>query len=329
MKSENNPPESSVTAALEAIDNLTSRELDAIFHGGQIDAMLTQDEIGLAPINRKSVIFYGHLVSVRNQLILLLVNSYRRYFKVALAHPREVANSPEQWAWNHLQPAVGLTMEWIRDWYILACDGENQTVRRIGQIPFVPGETVSISVPLTAPPLPPPESWCAPAWLFQVSPTLGIVLLRSEHVPANDSEEKLGVAHTRLLLRAARRSFLWQLDAALQMVRNEEIAAAGAIPAEPVSTKNREPRTHQPKGFEGLPQKRIDLSKYMDDLTEKQRIAFSLRFEYRLGLAEVASRMGLDRKTAYGHIKAAERKIDQSHSSERRKAQRAKHTPDS
>jgi predicted DNA-binding protein YlxM (UPF0122 family) len=59
-------------------------------------------------------------------------------------------------------------------------------------------------------------------------------------------------------------------------------------------------------------------------LTEKQHMAFSLKFEYGLGLAEIASRMGLDRKTAYEHIKSAGRKIDQGLSSDKRKARRAK-----
>jgi hypothetical protein len=31
-------------------------------------------------------------------------------------------------------------------------------------------------------------------------------------IPSNDSEEKLGLAHTRLLLKGARRVFLWELD---------------------------------------------------------------------------------------------------------------------
>src|SRR5207245_4185972 len=106
------------------------------------------------------------------------------------------------------------------------------------------------------------KSWRAPAWLFQVSPTLGILLLRSEHVPANDSEEKLGAAHTRLLLKAARRSFLWQLDTAIEVVRNEEIAAAGTIPAQTTSGgQTGEPKKpkHWLKGVEGLIRK-ADLS---------------------------------------------------------------------
>ena len=57
----------------------------------------------------------------------------------------------------------------------------------------------------------------------------------------------------------------------------------------------------------------------MDNLTEKQRLAFSLKCEYRLGLTEIASRMGLNRKTAYEHIEAAQRKIDQVHSNEKHK----------
>jgi predicted DNA-binding protein YlxM (UPF0122 family) len=62
----------------------------------------------------------------------------------------------------------------------------------------------------------------------------------------------------------------------------------------------------------------------MDNLTEKQHLAFSLRFEYGLGLAEVASRMGVDRKTAYEHIEAAKRKVNHARSKEKSKTHHAK-----
>src|SRR5437879_1553166 len=201
----------SFAPAMDAINNLATRDLSELFNTGQVPAMMAHDEIALAPISHKSGIFYRHLVPVRNNLVSLLANIYRRCFRLALAHPRETGNYPDQWAWHAIQLPIITSLEWLRDWYILACDGENQYVQKAGSVPFVPGETVSISIPLTATPFPAAKSWRAPAWLFQVSPTLGILLLRSEHVPANDSEEKLGAAHTRLLLKAARRSFLWQL----------------------------------------------------------------------------------------------------------------------
>lgn len=247
MKSKNSPPDSSITAAVKAINNLASQELDALFHSGQIDAMLADDEIRLVPIRQKCGVFYRHLVPIRNNLILLLANSYRQYFRVALAHPREVGASPKQWAWNHLRSAIGLTMEWIRDWYVLACDGENQSVRHAGQIPYAPGQTVSIPISLTVPPLP-PESWRAPSWLFEVAPTLGFIRpLKAKHAPAIDTEEKLGAAHTRLLLKLARRVFLWALQTAIETVRNEEIAAAGAIPRQAIGGEKLEANKRKPK----------------------------------------------------------------------------------
>ena len=78
------------------------------------------------------------------------------------------------------------------------------------------------------------------------------------------------------------------------------------------------------EGFEGLGPKVANLSRYVHVLTDKQQMAFSLKSEYGLKLAEVPSRMGLDRKTAYEHIKAADKKINEAFSSERRKARLAK-----
>jgi DNA-directed RNA polymerase specialized sigma24 family protein len=221
-------------------------------------------------------------------------------------------------------------LEWIRDWYILACDGEKRYIRLAGSAPVVPGQTISFSVPTAVPPLLAPESWRAPAWLFLVAPEGGIRLLRSEHVPARDSEQRLGAAHTRLLLKAARRVFLRVLAEAIERVRNEETAAASAIPAVTVGNETGQ-RNSRPKnwlkGTEGLVRK-ADFSPYMSGLTEKQQLAFSLKYEYELGLTEIASRMGLNHKTAYDHIEAAKRKVDQTISSERRKATRAKDAPE-
>lgn len=114
-------------------------------------------------------------------------------------------------------------------------------------------------------------------------------------------------------------------------MRNEETAAAGAIAANSSTAQMQETKQlraskrYQSKGVEGLARK-ADFSQYMDSLTEKQQLAFSLKFEYELGLAEIASRMGIDRKTAYGHIEAAKAKVDQARSGDKRKATRARST---
>jgi DNA-directed RNA polymerase specialized sigma24 family protein len=140
-----------------------------------------------------------------------------------------------------------------------------------------------------------------------------------------DSEEKLGEAHTRLMLSGARRSLLWELGAAFVKVRNEEIAAAGAIPTHSVATQLSGEKRR--RGVEGL-QKKTDLSQYLDTLTERQQLAFSLKYEYELGLSEIAFRMEIDRKTAYEHIQAAEKKVGHARSSEKRKRNHAKSEPE-
>jgi hypothetical protein len=225
-------------------------------------------------------------------MVALLAETYRKYFKLALAHARTTEDDPESWAWNQLQPAVVAALEWMREWYVLACDGENQSVRHVGSVDFAPGQTVSLSIPTKVPPR--PTSWDAPAWLFGVSTAFfGVGPLKQRNVPSSDSEQRLGQAHTRLLLKGARRVFLWELGAAIDTVQNEETAAAGAIPNEPPVRQAETPigrnaSKHRPKGAAGLGQKKADLSRYMDGLTEKQRLAISFKYEYELGLGEIA-----------------------------------------
>jgi predicted DNA-binding protein (UPF0251 family) len=321
MKDRMDTPRDNFTPAVEAIDNLLSQDLHEVFYAGGMDALSAHAEIELVPIEQKSGVFYRNFLPLLNNLVSVLTGSYRRYFKLTLVHPQRTGRE-DQWAWEKLEPAVGAALKWIRNWYVLACD-----VQPLASTEFVPGQTVSVSIPTVAPPLPPPESWRAPNWLFQVSPYCGTGPLKTKHVPARDSEQRLGAAHTRLLLRGVRRTFLLQLGNVIETVRNEEVAAAGAMLVGTLSGQARETKKvpkHWLKGFEGLGPKVADLSRYTHVLTEKQQIAFSLKGEYGLKLAEVASRMGLDRKTAYEHLKAADKKINEAYSNDRRKARSAK-----
>jgi hypothetical protein len=114
------------------------------------------------------------------------------------------------------------------------------------------------------------------------------------------------------------------LDQQLQRLQGRWSAGIPTFPAEQVVVT----KANRPKGFEGLPSKKLNLSRYMENLTEKQWMAFSLKNEFGLGLAEIAWRMELDRKTAYEHIQAANRKIDQDRSWEKRRTKRGKTSPE-
>lgn len=315
--------------AVRAVGDLFEGAFTNLDNSSQIEALTAHSEIERRPVGQKASAFHRHFLPLRKELITLLAESYRRFFKLALAHASALETSVDMWTQVQLQPALRVALHWIREWYILACEGENHQLRHLGSMPFIPGQTVSMEIPTAVPPLPPSASWHAPAWLFEVSPLLGIGPLKTEHVPARDSEQKLGSAHTRLLLMGAKRAFLWDLAAAIETVRNEEIAAAGAIPtvtAEAQTEEQNQRKGSKPglKGIEGLGPKKTDLSSYMDNLTEKQQLAFSLKFEYGLGIAEIASRMGINHKTAYEHIEAAHNKINQARSNEKRKDHRFK-----
>jgi len=122
------------------------------------------------------------------------------------------------------------------------------------------------------------------------------------------------------------------IDQQLQRLERRWSATIPAFnqPHQPQPDQSPITKPSRPKGVEGLVRKH-DLSQYshyMDTLTEKQRLAFSLKIEYELKLSKIASRMGINRKTADEHIKAAEKKINQARSNEKHKANRTKSTPE-
>lgn len=234
--------------AVQAVGDLFEDAFIKFDSYSQAQAHMAYFEIERMPVGQKASAFHRHFLPMRKELISLLAESYRRFFKLALAHASALGTSADMWTQVQFQPALRPALEWIREWYILACDGENQQLRRIGSMPFLPGQTVSMPIPTAVPPLPPSASWRAPVWLFQVSPLVGIGTLKNEHVPARDSEEKLGGAHTRLLLKGAKRAFLWALGGAIETFRNEEIAAAGTIRAEAFTAPKRGPNKR--KGWE-------------------------------------------------------------------------------
>lgn len=106
--------------------------------------------------------------------------------------------------------------------------------------------------------------------------------------------------------------------------------AAGTIPTSNMSTQeskeSKKPK-HWLRGIEGLV-KKADFSRYMHGLTDKQQLAFSLKYEFQVQPSEIASRMGIDRKTAAEHIDLANKKVREARSNERRNANRAKNSPE-
>jgi predicted DNA-binding protein (UPF0251 family) len=320
-----------LTSAIEATAKLWSQQFGEFRNESQTDALFVHTQIESLPVAQREARFYGRFIPLLQNVVTIFNNTYRRHFKLAVANPRECGPDPHKWAWTLLQAGIPFVYEWIQDWYVLACDGENRYVRQIASIPVVAGDTASISIPLVPPPPLESSLWRAPGWLFAVSPLVGIGLLKKKNVPDPNSDQRLTKAHTRLLLKGMRKVFRWKLRTDVEVIRNEETAAAGAMPIEIVDPQVRRsniPPKHWLRGFEGLGPKASDLSQYTETLTEKQQMAFSLKYEFELGPAEVASRMGLDRKTVYEHLEAANRKIGQFRSSVKRQAKRSKNSSD-
>jgi hypothetical protein len=237
-------PKSRLDRALEATGQLWLMGFAELRLAGNTAALAANTELEHTALSGKVSVFYRHHLRLRTEAVMLLAEMYRRFFRLALANAPQARFDPNEWTWNQLLPAVNATLEWICDWYILACDGENQYLRRAETIEFEPMQTHSANIPLIASPPARADGWRSPAWLFQISAALvGVGPLKSKHVPATDTEERLGEAHTRLLLKGTRRMFLSQLTAAIERVQNEETAAAGAIlanvPHKPVRGPNK------------------------------------------------------------------------------------------
>jgi hypothetical protein len=206
------PPPDAFESALEAIATLLESDLKKLQDELWKEALATNSAMAQLRYRQKTVPFFRRFVPLRQRMSALLAEAYRRYFKLAQAHPSQTERDSDRWARNQLRPGLDTAVGWIRQWYILACDG----------------------------PEPPSTPWQAPSWLFGVSEVhFGIGFLYQQHLPNMDSDEPLGESHSRLLLKGARRVFLWDLEEAMERVRTEEIAAAGAIRADVVGGRRR------------------------------------------------------------------------------------------
>lgn len=130
-----------LTSAQEAVAKLCKDAFAKLDQSSGLQAMSAHSEITRRDIHEKSAAFYRSFVPMRAQMIALLADSHRLYFKLALAHPTQTGGDPGNWAWTQLQPAVFAALEWMCDWYVFACDGESRRMRRIASFPFEPGKS--------------------------------------------------------------------------------------------------------------------------------------------------------------------------------------------
>jgi hypothetical protein len=236
-------------AALEAVANLCDDAFSSLTNRSDMEALAVNSQVRQGNVDAKSRAFYHSFFPLRSQMVALLANTYRQYFKLVLAHPKQAGERPELWAWLQLQPAIRAALEWMRDWYVLACDGQNRKLVQLASVDFIPAGTVTIPLQLSNSSVAMPEPWRAPAWLFGVSlAVFGVGVLKKSHIPDKESTERLGLSHTRLLLKGAKRIFIWDLQKAVTRVKDEEIAAAGAVRTDPSAVLERRPNKR--KGWE-------------------------------------------------------------------------------
>jgi hypothetical protein len=237
-----------LAASQEAVANLCDDEFSNLTSRSEMQALAVSSQVRQGNVDLKSAVFYRSFLPLRGEMVTLLADTYRRYFKLALAHASGTGQDANLWAWIQLQPAIHAAIEWIGDWYVLACEGENRHLVTIATVQAVPGQTVTTPIQFPDSSLSPPP-WQAPAWLFGVSLAFfGIGMLKTSRVPNRESAERLGPGHSRLLLKGAKRVFLWELQKAIDKVTNQEIAAAGAVRTEAAHAQARRPNKR--KGWE-------------------------------------------------------------------------------
>jgi hypothetical protein len=268
-----------LTLAVEATQKMFWQRFLELQQQSTVQALAVHSEIEVLAIGSKNARFYGRFLPLLMNSAQIFAEAYRRYFKLALANPQECKPSPDEWACIQLRESMGVAFDWLSNWWVLACDGENQHVRLAASVPFVPGENVSVSSPTILTSDSQPRTWwCAPCWTFVVYPP-GINALRKEHMPDTTSDEKLSPAHTRLILKAMRRIFLMKLRMDMDRGRNEEIIAAGTIPTYATLTAKRKPNKRA--GWEERLKLYEVIRKILDAKPDLQGIEFCAELDKR------------------------------------------------
>ena len=135
-----------------------------------------------------------------------------------------------------------------------------------------------------------------------------------------DFEEKFKEARTnperrRVLDRFLEEEYGIAKDAPWWIEANRLIPRMERDPTERTTQVDVKPEREPQRGFEGLPQKGTDLSKYIDGarLTDRQRDCFSLKYEYGLPEPQIALRLRLKHhSTVQEHIARAKTKVDRA-----------------
>jgi hypothetical protein len=75
-----------LTPTLKAIGELFEGGFAQLSHMSSIEGTLAHSEIEQRPAEQKASVFFRHFSPLRKEMIKLLTQSYRRCFKLALAH---------------------------------------------------------------------------------------------------------------------------------------------------------------------------------------------------------------------------------------------------
>ncbi len=126
-----------LTAATEAVANLCEDEFSKLDPRSEMEALRVAPNSGNRILAGRAQSFID-LSSPCAQRWLGCWRTYRRYFKLALAHPRDTGQDANHWALIQLQPAIHAAIDWIRDWYVLACEGENRHLVTMATVQVVP-----------------------------------------------------------------------------------------------------------------------------------------------------------------------------------------------
>jgi hypothetical protein len=310
----------------------SSKQLDP--YRNFVGALIGRDfqELLVTPPDSPSAVFKAYLDAYENALKEVMRQPFQDLVEIAIAQAGILNIDPIEWAESHLQILISGEKHSVRRWIKDVCDQQDklelETSEDFEELAFWRTWRAPRFIrmkPSGNTPYNPASAWTREEQAMSEKLLEGLAERFITFLNIELSKI-VGRAHVRLSKQnnlapqCAKEEVRGQTPAsALSEKREGAPAAPGARP--PGADQAIANEQHPP-----LPPQKCDYSGLMDSarLTELQRECYSLRHEYQLPVAEIARRLGRDRKTIQEHIDAADKKVTLAANKERSQKRRAR-----